>query len=143
MYFIHLCVFINFILFLALKTIKTEELDVNTAPQKDGESNKRDHAIPGQITRDTADARVAGGRQVIRMVTTKQKSNPYNVIGSRNSKLNTAESNVEPKELTMGQKLAMKHYLLDPKQKEDSRVCPKIKLSKACTHPLYMYKYMK
>ena len=109
-----------------MKTIKTEELDVSTAPQKDGESNKRDHAIPGQITRDTADARVAGGRQVIRMVTTKQKSNPYNVIGSRNSKLNTADSNVEPKELTMGQKLAMKHYLLDPKKKEDSRVCSKM-----------------
>ena len=109
-----------------MKTIKTEELDVNTAPQKDGESNKRDHAIPGQITRDTADARVAGGRQVIRMVTTKQKSNPYNVVGSRSNKLNTAHSDNEPKELTMGQRLAMKHYLLDPKQKEDIRVCTKI-----------------
>ena len=66
---------------LALKTVNTEELDVDTNKERD---TKRDHAIPGQIVRDTADTRIAGGRQVIRMVTTKQKTNPYNVVGSRN-----------------------------------------------------------
>ena len=109
----------------ALKTVNTEELDVESVPNKDGET-KREHAIPGQITRDTADTRVAGGRQVIRMVTTKQKTNPYNTVGSRNNNSQDIGepngNNIEPQELTMGQKLAMKHYLMDPKKKEDNKV---------------------
>ena len=108
-----------------MKTVNTEELDVETVPNKDGET-KREHAIPGQITRDTADTRIAGGKQVIRMVTTKQKTNPYNIIGSRNNKSNTMDerngNNTPPEELTMGQKLAMKHYLLDPKKKQENKV---------------------
>ena len=100
---------------LALKTVNTEELDVDTNKERD---TKRDHAIPGQIMRDTADTRIAGGRQVIRMVTTKQKTNPYNVVGSRNK----LENNIEPEELTMGQKLAMKHYLRDPEKKKENTV---------------------
>ena len=111
--------------FLALKTVKTEDLDVETVPNKEGES-KRDHAIPGQITRDTADTRIAGGKQVIRMVTTKQKTNPYNLVGSRNNKPNSVDErngdNIPPEELTMGQKLAMKHYLMDPKKKQENKV---------------------
>ncbi len=39
------------------------------------------------------------------MVTTKQKNNPYNRIGAK------------PEEMTLGQKLAMKHLLRDPKEK--------------------------
>ena len=109
----------------ALKTVNTEELDVESVPNKDGET-KREHAIPGQITRDTADTRVAGGRQVIRMVTTKQKTNPYNIVGPGNNNSQTTNerngNNIEPEELTMGQKLAMKHYLKEPKKKEDNKV---------------------
>ena len=109
----------------ALKTVNTEELDVESVRNKDGET-KREHAIPGQITRDTADTRVSGGRQVIRMVTTKQKTNPYNIVGSRNNNSQTIDqingNNTEMQELTMGQKLAMKHYLMDPKKKEDKKV---------------------
>ena len=106
--------------FSALKTVNTSELDVtNKVLSKDGETT-REHAIPGQITRDTADSRIAGGKQVIRMVTTKQKSNPYNLVGSRNNNLNG--NNVEPQQLTMGQKLAMKHYLTDPKKNVEEKV---------------------
>ena len=106
---------------LALKTVNTEELDVDTNKERD---TKRDHAIPGQIVRDTADTRIAGGRQVIRMVTTKQKTNPYNVVGSRNKISGTGEgeNNIEAEELTMGQKLAMKHYLRDPEKKKANQV---------------------
>ena len=107
---------------LALKTVKTEELDVDTNKERD---NKRDHAIPGQIQRDTADTRIAGGRQVIRMVTTKQKTNPYNVVGARNNRSSgggEAENNTDAQELTMGQKLAMKHYLKDPEKKKENQV---------------------
>ena len=120
---------LNKMIISALKTVNTEELDVDSIRNKDGD-NKRDHAIPGQITRDTADTRVAGGRQVIRMVTTKQKTNPYNIVGQRNNNSNKVEerngNNIEPQELTMGQKLAMKHYLMDPKKKEDNKVNSKI-----------------
>ena len=60
------------------------------------------------------------------MVTTKQKTNPYNIVGSRNNNSNNIcernGNNIEPQELTMGQKLAMKHYLTDPKKKEDNKV---------------------
>ena len=84
-----------------LKTVKTEDLDVESSSKE----TKRDHAIPGAIKRDTAV--VAGGKQVIRLVTTKQKGNPYNIVGVR-----------KDMDLTMGQKLAMKHYLADPKKAE-------------------------
>ena len=60
----------------------------------------------GAIKRDTAV--VAGGKQVIRLVTTKQKSNPYNLVG-RNK--NATTSNGQSVELTMGQRLAMKHFI--------------------------------
>ena len=101
--------------------MNTEELDVETNKDHDA---KRDHAIPGQITRDTADTRIAGGRQVIRMVTTKQKPNPYNVVDARNNRVSgggEVENNIEAQELTMGQKLAMKHYLKDPEKKKENR----------------------
>ena len=97
-------------------------MDVDTNKDHD---TKRDHAIPGQITRDTADTRIAGGRQVIRMVTTKQKTNPYNVVGTRNNRSSgggEAENNTDAQELTMGQKLAMKHYLKDPETKKENKV---------------------
>ena len=42
-----------------LKTVKTEDLDVDREM-----TNKREHAIPGEIKRDTA-ANIAGGKQVI------------------------------------------------------------------------------
>ena len=42
--------------------------------------------------------------QVIRMVTTRLKTNPYNVVGA----------DTEPNEMTLGQKLAMKHTISDP-----------------------------
>ena len=63
--------------------------------------------FPGAIKRDTGV--VAGGKQVIRLVTTKQKSNPYNLVG-RN------KNNPDQVPMTMGQRLAMKHFLVDPKQ---------------------------
>jgi hypothetical protein len=56
------------------------------------------------------------------MVTTKQKTNPYNLVGSRNSTDEQSGNNIEPEELTMGQKLAMKHQMMDPKKKEDNKV---------------------
>ena len=45
---------------------------------------------------------------MIRLVTTKQKSNPYNLVG-RNK--NATTSNGQSVELTMGQRLAMKHFI--------------------------------
>ena len=41
-----------------LKTVKTDDLDVNQPKDR-----QREHAIPGQIKRDTA-ANIAGGKQV-------------------------------------------------------------------------------
>ena len=38
------------------------------------------------------------------MVTTRLKTNPYNVVGA----------DTEPNEMTLGQKLAMKHTISDP-----------------------------
>ena len=49
-----------------LKTVKTDDLNVNEPKDK-----SRDHAIPGQIKRDTA--AVAGGKQV-------SKTNKKNII---------------------------------------------------------------
>ncbi len=77
-------------------TVNTEDLDLNKAE----EEPKREHAIPGEIRRDTADA--VRGRDVIRIVTTRQKKQ-------------------DEEELTLGQRLAMKHLLLDPKEKNENR----------------------
>ena len=46
--------------------------------------------------------------QVIRMVTTRLKTNPYNVVGA------------EPSEMTMGQRLAMKHTISEPPKNKAS-----------------------
>ena len=43
-----------------LKTVKTDDLDVNQPKDR-----QREHAIPGQIKRDTA-ANIAGGKQVLK-----------------------------------------------------------------------------
>ena len=42
-----------------LKTVKTDDLNV----EENAKETQRDHAIPGQIKRDTA-ANIAGGKQV-------------------------------------------------------------------------------
>ena len=42
-----------------LKTIKTDDLNVNQPKE-----TQREHAVPGQIKRDTT-ANIAGGKQVI------------------------------------------------------------------------------
>merc|ERR1712083_442813 len=49
----------------------------------------------------------AGGKQVIRLVTTKLKTNPYNTVGVEK----------DPNEMTLGQKLAMKHQISEPKNR--------------------------
>ena len=46
--------------------------------------------------------------QVIRLVTTKLKSNPYNTIG------------LSPDQMTLGQKLASKHLINEPKSRPSS-----------------------
>ena len=66
----------------------------------------------GTIKRDTGV--VAGGKQVIRLVTTKQKSNPYNLVG-RN------KNNPDQPPMTMGQRLAMKHFQFDPKAEKHTQ----------------------
>ena len=48
--------------------------------------------------------------QVIRMVTTRLKTNPYNVVGAA----------TEPNEMTMGQRLAMKHTISEPPKNKAS-----------------------
>lgn len=84
------------------KTINTEDIGV----EKEDKKVEREHAIPGEIKRDTAATNVARGKQVIRLVTMKQKKNPFEMVGAR-----------EGEELTMGQKLAMKHMLVDPRSR--------------------------
>ena len=86
-------------------TVNTEDLNVEC----DSKETNRQHAIPGAIKRDTTQA--PGGRQVIRLVTTKQKSNPYNCVGA----------NQKEEDLTMGQKLARKHLLRDPRLKKQQK----------------------
>jgi len=96
-----------------LKTIKTDDLDVDQPKE-----TQREHAVPGQIKRDTT-ANIAGGKQVIRLVTTKQRVNPYNRIGA------PIPSN--PDEMTLGQKLAMKYQMSEspvPKITQPSAVQP-------------------
>ena len=43
-------------------------------------------------------------------MTTKQKSNPYNTIG------------ISPEEMTLGQKLASKHLITDPKSRPSAQL---------------------
>ena len=104
-----------------LKTINTEDIDVETDKKLE-----RDHAIPGEITRDTA-AKIAGGKQVVRIVTSKQRSNPYNLVGIRNAS-----------DLTLGQKLALKHLLVDPKEEAENKISspPPVRKSSLLTSSL-------
>ncbi|XP_059078649.1 uncharacterized protein LOC131877095 isoform X2 [Tigriopus californicus] len=80
-----------------VKTINTLDIDVH-----EDKNLERDHAIPGEIKRDTA-ANIAGAQKVIRLVTMRQKNNPY-AVGA------VGEG------LTLGQRLAMKHWI-EPKVK--------------------------
>ena len=95
-----------------LKTFKTE--DLNTEEEREKE---RKHAIPGEITRDTT-LNIRGGKPVVRIVTQKAKENPYiNTPGWR-SKIREEE---ERNNLTLGQRLALKHQIMDkPRDKEKS-----------------------
>lgn len=81
-----------------VKTINTLDIDVN-----ENKNLERDHAIPGEIKRDTA-ANIAGGQKVIRLVTMRQKNNPYAVGDAGDG-------------LTLGQRLAMKHWI-EPKARK-------------------------
>ena len=92
---------------LERRTINTEE--INTEEKKE---NRRDHAIPGEITRDTT-LNVRGGKAVVRMVTTKLKESPY--IGGWRARMAEKE---EKEALTLGQRLALKHQIVErPKVK--------------------------
>jgi len=92
-----------------LRTIKTEEIDTTEKRE-----SKRDHAIPGEITRDTT-LNIRGGKPVVRMVTQKSKESPYlNNTGWR-ARMNEEEESP----MTLGQRLAMKHQITEkPKVKE-------------------------
>ena len=98
-----------------LKTIKTEELNT-----EDSRENNRNHAIPGEITRDTS-LNIRGGKPVVRIVTQKAKENPYlNNPGWRTRIKEEEDKN----SLTLGQRLALKHQIVDkPKSKEKSPSC--------------------
>ncbi len=78
-----------------IKTINTDELDVET-----DRGVERRHAIPGAIRRDTAVDLGDRSKQVVRMVTAKQKT--------------YGKGDDSGKELTLGQRLALKHLLTDP-----------------------------
>ena len=82
----------------ARRTINTEDLDVDT-----DRGLERRHAIPGAIKRDTAADLGERGKQVVRIVTARQ----------RNS---FARKDDGTQELTLGQRLALKHLLVDPKK---------------------------
>ena len=95
-----------------LKTIKTEELNTEEEREK-----SRNHAIPGEITRDTT-LNIRGGKPVVRMVTQKAKENPYINNPGWRSKIKEEE---DRNNLTLGQRLALKHQIVDkPKVKERS-----------------------
>jgi len=92
-----------------LKTIKTEEID--TSEKKE---TSRDHAIPGEITRDTT-LNIRGGKPVVRMVTQKSKESPY----LNNTGWRARMKEEEEPQMTLGQRLAMKHQISEkPKVKE-------------------------
>ena len=95
-----------------LKTIKTEELNTD-----DSRENNRNHAIPGEITRDTS-LNIRGGKPVVRIVTQKSKENPYLSNPGWRTRIKEEE---EKNSLTLGQRLALKHQIVDkPKSKEKS-----------------------
>ena len=96
-----------------LKTIKTEELETSV----ENRENNRNHAIPGEITRDTT-LNIRGGKPVVRIVTQKAKENPYiNNPGWRSRVKEEEEKN----SLTLGQRLALKHQIAEkPKPSESS-----------------------
>ena len=104
-----------------VKTIKTEEL--NTEERE----RERKHAVPGEITRDTT-LNIRGGKPVVRIVTQKAKENPYlNNVGWR-SKIKEEE---EKNNLTLGQRLALKHQISDkPRVKEKSPTSGKTRSEK-------------
>lgn len=90
------------------RTINTEEIDTEEKKEK-----RREHAIPGEITRDTT-LNVRGGKAVVRMVTTKLKESPY--AGGWRARMAERE---EKEALTLGQRLALKHQIVEkPKEKE-------------------------
>ena len=94
-----------------VKTIKTEELDTEERERE------RHHAIPGEITRDTT-LNIRGGKPVVRIVTQKSKENPYINNPGWRSKIKEEE---EKNNLTLGQRLALKHQIADkPRPKEKS-----------------------
>ncbi len=89
-----------------IRTINTEDLDVETE-----RAVERRHAIPGAIKRDTAADLGERGQQVVRIVTARQKNN----FGRKD----------DGQELTLGQRLALKHLLVDPKRDgEESEAGP-------------------
>ena len=88
-----------------LKTYKTEELDTSDK----NKSQRRDYAVPGEITRDTT-INLPRGKAVVRMVTQKLKENPY--LSS------LKEREKETENLTLGQRLALKYQMKErPKPK--------------------------
>jgi len=90
------------------RTINTDEIDTDEKKEK-----RREHAIPGEITRDTT-LNVRGGKAVVRMVTTKMKESPY--AGGWRARMAERE---EKEALTLGQRLALKHQIVEkPKERE-------------------------
>ncbi len=85
-----------------VRTINTEDLDVES------KAVDREHAIPGTIRRDTTADLGSRGQQVVRMVTNNPRTYKYN------------RSKDQQPELTLGQRLALKHLLLDPREKSKS-----------------------
>jgi len=81
--------------------INTDDLDVNAERRVE-----REHALPGTIRRDTAADLGDRGRQAVKIVTNWQKK--------------ALPVGKDGKELTLGQRLALKHLLVDPKQKSPS-----------------------
>ena len=94
------------------RTINTDEIDT-----EEKKENRREHAIPGEITRDTT-LNVRGGKAVVRMVTTKLKESPY-VAGGWRARM--AEKEEKEAAMTLGQRLALKHQIVEkPKVKQKS-----------------------
>jgi hypothetical protein len=83
-----------------LKTINTDEIDTSGEKKATG----RQYAIPGEITRDTT-LNLPRGKTVVRMVTQKPKESPYLAI------LLSHDRDSDPKQLTLGQRLALKHQI--------------------------------
>lgn len=98
-----------------LRTIKTEEIDT-----EEKKESKRDHAIPGEITRDTT-LNIRGGKPVVRMVTQKAKENPY--LNNTGWRARMDEEKEAP--MTLGQRLAMKHQISEKPKVVDPPVTKK------------------